>query len=44
MKLTAERIELINKLYHTHTQVQVIDLTDESGQATGTKVLVEIPI
>ncbi len=44
MKLTAERIDLINKLYHTQTQVQVVDLTDESGRPIGTNVFVEIPI
>ena len=44
MKLTAERIELINQLYHTHTQVQVDDLIDERGQPAGTRVIIEIPI
>jgi len=44
MKLTAERIELINQLYQTHTQVEVIDLSDGQGRAMGTNVIVEIPI
>lgn len=44
MKVTAERIELINKLYNTATQVQIIDLKSKEGEATGTKVVVEIPI
>jgi len=44
MKMTAERIELINQLYHTQTQVTIIDLVDAQGQATGTKIVVEIPI
>jgi len=44
MKVTAERIELINQLYHTSTQVQIIDLKNKQGEATGTKVVVEIPI
>ena len=44
MKMTAERIELINQLYHTQTQVQIEDLVDDLGQATGTRVVVEIPI
>ncbi|MFN8345969.1 MAG: histidine kinase [Spirosomataceae bacterium] len=44
MKVTAERIELINQLYNTATQVQIIDLRNKQGEATGTKVVVEIPI
>jgi sensor histidine kinase YesM len=44
MKVTAERIELINQLYQTSTSVEIHDLKDAQGQATGTKVTVEIPI
>ncbi len=44
MKVTSERIELINQLYKTHTQVKIIDLKNEAGDATGTKVIVEIPV
>ena len=44
MKVTAERIELINQLYNTTTQVQIVDLENQNGDATGTKVVVEIPI
>ncbi len=44
MKLTADRIELINQLYHTQTQITVEDLTDASGQPAGTRVVVDIPI
>lgn len=44
MKVTAERIELINQLYNTSTQVQIVDLKNKNGEATGTKVVVEIPI
>jgi len=44
LKMTSERIELFNQLYQTHTKVQIEDLTDANGQATGTKVIVEIPI
>jgi LytS/YehU family sensor histidine kinase len=44
MKVTAERIDLINQLYNTSTQVQIIDLKNKNGEATGTKVIVEIPI
>ena len=44
MKITAERIELINQMYHTNTQVAITDLVDECGRATGTKVIVDIPL
>jgi Histidine kinase len=44
MKLTADRIELINQLYQTQTHITVEDLTDADGQPTGTQVVVEIPI
>ena len=44
MKVTSERIEAINQIYHTATKVDVIDLFDKNGLANGTKVVVEIPI
>ncbi len=44
MKVTAERIELINQLYHTQTRADVQDLTDRQGHSTGTRVIIEIPI
>jgi sensor histidine kinase YesM len=44
MKVTAERIELINQLYKIETQIQIIDLKNTDGEATGTKVIIEIPI
>lgn len=44
MKVTSERIDLINQLYNTHTSILVDDLYDASGQAIGTKVVVEIPV
>ena len=44
MKLTADRIELINQLYQTQTHITITDLTNAAGQPTGTRVVVEIPI
>ncbi|MDO1451410.1 histidine kinase [Rhodocytophaga aerolata] len=44
MKVTGERISLINRLYHTHTRVAVHDLTDAAGKPAGTLVVLEIPI
>ncbi len=44
MKLTGERISLINRLYDTTTRVQVHDLVDAGGTPAGTEVMIEIPI
>jgi sensor histidine kinase YesM len=44
MKVTGERISLINRLYKTHTRVQVHDLADSQGNPAGTEVVLEIPI
>ncbi len=44
LKMTSERIGLINQLYKSDTQVMIEDLTDAKGQAVGTKVVIEIPI
>lgn len=44
MKVTNERIELINQIYKTTTFIRIIDLEDENGIPTGTKVIVEIPV
>ncbi len=44
MKVTADRINLINQLYKTQTQIQIIDLKDPLGLAIGTKVIIEIPV
>jgi ligand-binding sensor domain-containing protein len=44
IKVTSERIAAINQIYHTTTKVEVLDLVNEKGEASGTKVVVEIPI
>ncbi|RDB06229.1 hypothetical protein DVG78_10400 [Runella aurantiaca] len=44
MKVTTERIELINQLYQTNTSVKINDLKDDWGIAVGTEVVVKIPI
>lgn len=44
MKITADRIELINQLYKTNTNVQVVDVKNDKNEAIGTKVIIEIPI
>ena len=44
MKVTSERIQLINQLYQSHTHVDVNDLVNDQGQACGTEVVLTIPI
>jgi len=43
MQITADRIEMINKLYNTSTCVQIFDLKDMEGNPAGTKVVLTIP-
>lgn len=44
MKMTSERIHLINQLYRSQTLVQVHDLVDAEGAPCGTEVVIQIPI
>lgn len=44
MQITSDRIALINRIYHIDTQVHVIDLKDEKGMATGTRVVINVPL
>lgn len=44
MKVTSERIALINQLYRSQTQVQIIDLKDANHNPLGTHVVVKIPV
>jgi LytS/YehU family sensor histidine kinase len=43
LKVTSQRIEMMNKLNSTGAQVHIIDLKDEQGHATGTRVELIIP-
>lgn len=44
LKMTAERIQIINQLYDMQTEIIVTDLCDEDGKACGTKVTIHVPI
>ena len=44
MRVTSERIALINQLFKTNTTVQIIDLMHKNGEAAGTQVIIQIPI
>jgi LytS/YehU family sensor histidine kinase len=43
LKVTSQRIEMMNKLNSTGAHINIIDLKDEQGHATGTKVELIIP-
>jgi hypothetical protein len=41
--ITQERISILNKKKKRKIQFNIIDLMNESGEASGTKVVIEIP-
>ncbi len=44
MKLTEERLDMLNQNNALNASIQIIDLSDADGRGTGTKVIVTIPI
>jgi LytS/YehU family sensor histidine kinase len=44
IRVTGERIELINTLYHTNMKLEITDLHDEYGIACGTRVTLTLPM
>jgi LytS/YehU family sensor histidine kinase len=44
MRITKDRISLINRLYDTSASVKIIDLYDNNGTPNGTQVNLSIPI
>ncbi len=44
LKMTSERIALVNQLYQTQTKVLIEDLVDAEGQPAGTEVIIQILI
>jgi signal transduction histidine kinase len=44
LKMTSERLDAINHIYQTKTEVKIVDLIDADGNAAGTKVIIEIPL
>ena len=43
MQITEDRIAIINRMQDIQATSQVIDLKDDAGKATGTRVILEIP-
>ncbi len=44
LKMTSERLDAINHIYQTKTEVKIVDLVDGEGNVAGTKVIIEIPL
>jgi len=44
LKMTSERISIINQLYNMDADVEITDLTDAANNPTGTKVKIKIPV
>jgi len=43
MQISRDRINLINNLYNLNNTISILDLSDEKGYATGTKIILQIP-
>lgn len=44
MKITTERIDIVNHIYDTNASVEIIDLKDEKDNGNGTRVIINLPI
>ena len=44
MQITEDRIAIINRIQNIHATAEVIDLTDGDVKATGTRVMLHIPL
>jgi ligand-binding sensor domain-containing protein len=42
MEITAQRLDIVNKLYNVNAKVTINDLVNEQGEATGTSVLLNL--
>ena len=44
LKMTSERIDIINQVYKIKADVQITDLKDGMNNPAGTKVIIKIPV
>ncbi|MFT4758575.1 MAG: sensor histidine kinase YesM [Paraglaciecola sp.] len=44
MELTKDRLAMTNQFYGTNASIEVIDLENDKGEASGTRVVVRLPI
>ena len=43
LQITEDRLKIIEKLYGIKSKADIIDLYDMQGNATGTRVVIDIP-
>lgn len=43
MKITKDRIAMLNRLHNVNTSIEIIDLVDDDGIGCGTRVVLKIP-
>ena len=44
LKMTSDRLQIINQLYQINADVKITDMKDDANQVTGTKVIIQIPV
>jgi hypothetical protein len=44
MKLTEDRIAILNQYAQTNASVEIIDLVNDANVACGTRVVIKIPV
>jgi len=44
MKMTSERISIINQLYKMEADIEIKDIKDDFDNTAGTKVSIKIPV
>ena len=44
MSITTERLDMMNALYGSKNQIEILDLYDSERKASGTRVIIKIPI
>ncbi len=44
LKMTSDRLEIINQLYQINADIKITDLKDADNRVAGTKVIIRIPI
>ena len=44
LKMTSDRLQIINQLYRINADVKITDVKDDANQVTGTRVIIRIPV
>lgn len=43
-RIAEQRLDLLNETLHTETRLEIVDLTSDTGEANGTKVILHLPV